>query len=202
MAKLRIIFDVHQKVEGYRKLIEEAGVERSLQLGDFGFASEHNWHMENVDGEKHKVLLGNHDDTRFVFAPHSIGHFGEFCGVFCVRGAFTPDAWRRQLGVDLFLDEQLDYGQQTEAFEAYEKAKPRIVVTHDCPQFVRESIVHYNDMSSTPKFLQHLYDIHQPEMWIFGHNHREIDEVAINERTGVRTRFVCGKELDHIDIDV
>lgn len=199
MGKLRVIFDVHCKVKEYKQLID--GIDfPSLQLGDFGFAEEHNWHMANVDPAKHKVLLGNHDDTRFVHAPHSIGHYGEFQGVFCVRGAFTPDAWRRQLGVDLFADEQLDYGQQIDAYDAYVKAKPKIVVTHDCPLFVRQGIVHYIDHSTTPKFLQHLYDAHKPEIWIFGHYHRHIDEVVTRE-DGTQTRFICGPELHHIDIE-
>jgi hypothetical protein len=201
MNKLRIISDVHCKTEEYGLIVHKSDCP-TLQIGDFGFKQEHDWHMQNIDPENNKIVFGNHDDTRFVHAPHSMGHFGLFHGIFCVRGAFTPDAWRRDIGVDLFMDEQLDYGQQQDAMELYMKTLPKVVVSHDCPKVVRESIVYYNDASSTPKFLQHLYDAHQPEIWVFGHYHRNIDETLVHPVTGKETLFVCREELGTYDINI
>lgn len=79
------------------------------------------------------------------------------------------------------------------------------MVTHDCPESVSLElfIKNGNSIGGTTQFktrtasaLQTMFEIHQPELHIFGHWHNNVDQV-ING-----TRFICLDELSYCDVDM
>lgn len=184
-----IIGDVHGKIHEYKKLIEKTK-DDSIQLGDFGFYKEHQWHLDNMDSEKHRICFGNHDFLPFVYEKHSCGDFSYFSDkIMTVRGACSIDSHLRTEGLDWFRNEELSYLEMGEAIELYKKNKPKVVLSHDCPRTVSENIFHIQDKSLTSNGLQIMFEQWQPDLWIFGHHHRDIDVKIEN------TRFICLNEL-------
>jgi hypothetical protein len=183
-----LIGDTHGKVLLYQDLIRDE--EESIQLGDFGFAREHLWHSHHIDPVKHKVLPGNHDSTLFKYAPHSLGDFGIYKDYFFVRGADSIDKMYRKFGVDWWPDEELDWKEWNACLDLYEKTKPDIVLSHDCPSVAKKLMFHYDEKSFTNRGLQEMFEIHQPEMWFFGHYHKSVQEVL------GKTLFICLDELE------
>ena len=191
---IRVIGDIHCNLDGgenneygkersYFTLIEDA--EYSVQIGDFGFPIPPNnpsFHdkVATVDKTRHVAVLGNHDDYNQRIA-NELGDFGvhsfplengkfEF---FYMRGAFTPDFYRRIIGIDLWREEQLTDQEGWDVVKLYQKIKPSIVITHDCPEVCLYMFYGGNcKVDRTNRILQTCFEIHQPKLWIFGHHHR------------------------------
>lgn len=189
---IRIIGDVHGKTgEYHRKIWFHEGP--SIQVGDFGFQREHRWHLNTID-LRHKINFGNHDDYNFLDSPHSLGNFSLYHGVFTVRGANSIDKQYRRKEIDWFEQEQLTYQEGIEVYDEYERVKPSVVVSHDCPQSIKQALFGYTEKTSTNLLLQHLLDIHTPDLWIFGHHHR-------SKNVNIKgCNFICLKELEHYDV--
>lgn len=167
-----------------------------FQLGDFGFRHEHEWLKANHPNFGY-VVFGNHDYIPMVEEPYSIGHFRYFpeIGVFAVRGANSIDRWVRRQGFDWFPDEELSYTEMQAAIDLYEQVKPRIVLSHDCPQSIARDEFKIRDGSLTRHGLERMFEIHQPEFWAFGHHHRELQVYEQN------TMFICGPEAELFNFD-
>lgn len=177
---LRVIGDVHGHHDEYQWLIERA--QYTLQLGDFGFNYDV---LCNVDGNKHKILAGNHDNyskctqSNFIHmhSNHWLGDYGtiNFVGfdIFFVRGGFSIDKATRTEGQSWWPDEELTYKEMSKAIELFGEIKPNFVITHECPAEVINLIKPHNDFkpSMTSNMLQQMHDIHKPDMWLFGHHH-------------------------------
>lgn len=197
---MRIIGDVHGKVERYREII--ADCKTSICVGDFGFKAEWDWYYQNVnsvDGKfSHWVNMGNHDYLPYVTQDPSLGHYANLTidgkRIFTVRGADSIDKRFRLEGLDWFPDEELSYSLAEDALEDYIDFAPEIVISHDCPQRVMEMLFGYTDKSLTRNLLQAMYDSWAPDLWIFGHHHRSVD-VEIDG-----CRFICLDELKFIDL--
>jgi hypothetical protein len=119
--------------------------------------------------------------------------------LFYVSGAWSIDASVRKVGVSWWEDEQLSYKQLNEMIELYAKSKPRVVVTHDCPEHIGYQMLKYGFSGSlhrnaTCVALQQALESHFPEQWIFGHWHKTIEI----EYLGVK--FNCLDELDVLEI--
>lgn len=199
MTKLTIIGDVHGKVEQYKEITDNCEV--SICVGDFGFEKQWNWLYENIDSDRHVINPGNHDTNKGFTSQYSTGHFSfqSIPNLFTVRGAESIDKHLRTEGIDWFADEELNYQQQLEAFDLYAKVKPRIVISHDCPQIIMESIFKMGwsfGKSQTRNMLQAMFDAHKPELWVFGHHHFSKDVNIFG------TRFVCLDELETLTIEV
>ena len=176
--RLGIIGDVHGKVEKYIDLIRDNTWDYSVQLGDLGFKRHYKILGESAyDKKRHKFIAGNHDDYDNL-PSWSLGNYGsrklgEF-EFFVVRGAESIDKHQRMEGVSYWRNEELEYSQMTECLKMWEKEKPKVVLTHECPTsilfFVLTNSMKENG-SATSTFLQVLFEIHQPEMWFFGHHH-------------------------------
>ena len=144
--KIRIIGDVHGKFHAYKEIIKD--VEYSIQLGDFGFAKE--WYSlvtHKVDSKRHKIIPGNHDDYKGIREQYTFGKgYGEidFHGFkfFFVRGAWSIDWSYRVAGVSWWEEEQLSYSTLMDAMNEYEKIKPDIMITHECPKIGIDNIFH------------------------------------------------------------
>jgi len=192
---IRVIGDVHGLWKRYRKVTRD--VPYSIQVGDFGFHKEHRNHLKYRNGDRHKVLFGNHDDPFFLKGNHSLGDFGEWNNVFFIGGAYSIDQQWRTQGINWWPEEQLETARFHEALDAYEKAKPDIIITHDCTEvaYYHFGIVRLGTFNHTPLFLQEAFNRHEPKLWIFGHHHRD---VSFRIRS---TEFVCLDELSYIELD-
>lgn len=195
--KLLLIGDVHGLVDKYNTLLKRHKPERSLQLGDFGFKQHHQWHRLNVNARKHKVLLGNHDDTNMLRSEHVTRDYGidEPTDGYYMRGAYSIDRHRRTEGKDWWADEELSYSQCQQAIDLYAKHHPQYVLTHDCPEIARNNLFDIWQPTRTSQALQTMWEIHHPRLWVFGHHHRSVD-VTIDG-----TRFVCLNELEAVWLD-
>lgn len=187
-----LIGDIHGKLRKYQDITLK--YEKTIALGDMGFAWEYNWIHQHIDPVNHKILQGNHDDYTSSI-PHILGDFGIYNDLFFVRGAYSIDKHHRLEGRDWFREEELSYSQGTQCIELYESIKPSIVISHDCPQVIRENLFQIWDKSITSNILQEMLDIHKPDLWIFGHHHTSI-EYKLD-----KTLFKCLKELETFKID-
>lgn len=195
MTTVRIIGDVHGKWKRYRDLTRN--VPFSLQVGDFGFKREHGLHLQYRDSSRHKVCFGNHDDYTYLNAAHSMKNYGSFHGIFCIRGAYSIDRAHRLEGFSWWANEQMTYAEMMEAMDAYEAAKPKIVVTHDCPSFLYPFMGYLPEkLNHTSQFLAQCWEIHKPDMWIYGHHHKS------NTKQWGPTTFICLAELEYLDLEV
>lgn len=184
-----IIGDVHGKLTYYKNIIDKC--DRSIQLGDFGFKREHDWHIKNIDGTKHKLLFGNHDYYPYLYKIHSLGDYAIVDDyIMCIRGAHSIDKWHRLEGRDWFREEELEYAKWFEIIDKIKEVKPAVIISHDCPQIIREMQFNIYDKSRTSDGLQACFIEHQPELWLFGHHHMTID-VRVKG-----TRFICLNELE------
>jgi hypothetical protein len=116
-----------------------------------------------------------------------------------VGGAYSIDrAWRTE-GYDWWPDEQLSIKDLDWITGDYLKLKPKVMVTHDCPQDVAPHIKgshHTYEQTRTGQALQMMWSAHSPDLWVFGHHHHSFDQVCNG------TRFVCLAELEARDLDV
>jgi len=178
--EITIIGDVH--------IIQN--IKKSIQVGDFGFRKEHEWHLQNIDSSNHKIVFGNHDDYNFLNEKHSLKNWSYENNIFTIRGAESIDRYRRTEGVDYFSNEELNYTEFDEVIENYINIKPKIVISHDCPKSICTSLFGIHDKNITRSGLDALFEIHKPDIWIFGHHHRSINTNIL------KTNFICLKELE------
>lgn len=219
---IRVIGDVHGMIDreaerfgrtrNYLNLI--AAARFSVQLGDFAlipFITEDgrvtlDKIQERVDPERHKIVLGNHDQYD-LHLPHYLGDFGMHSfplmegsfDFFYVRGAWSIDQQRRIVGVSWWPEEELNWEQANAAVMAYQAAKPRTVFTHDCPTeiiYAMGKVPLYNfHPSKTHQYLQDMFERHKPEMWVFAHHHQNWAKYYKG------TLFMCLSELAYLDFD-
>lgn len=207
MINLRVIGDVHGKIDYYIQLAKESYF--SIQLGDLSFNYDK---LGNLDSNFHKVIAGNHDNYtkengKFVKQTnHFLGDFGvvkipSFTEkVFFVRGANSIDKQLRTEGVNYWRDEELTYSNSLKALEEYKKEKPDFVFSHTCPAFITKLAFGYKTWhgqeirsSMTDVLLEQMFEYHKPKMWIFGHHHKSW-KANIND-----CQFQCLAELECFD---
>jgi hypothetical protein len=197
---ITLIGDVHGKYKRYHEIIREKDRHPyTIQLGDFGFDYGT---VFNVDDQKHKIIGGNHDHyDRIIHIPHYLGDFGYSClnGVnfFYYRGAYSIDRQYRTVGIDWWEQEQVTIDQFMKARELYRSTKPKIVISHDCPDDIGFRMLEPHQKkyeNITGWALQELLNIHQPELWIFGHWHNSKTIQYGN------TKFICLNELETLQI--
>jgi predicted phosphodiesterase len=189
---MRYIGDVHgnrnQNMSKYIKLTTE--VESSIQVGDFGAGFIP---LPDLD-VNHRFIRGNHDDPAICAASQNWIPDGTSQGeMFFVGGAYSVDRDDRIIGRDWWPDEEISWGRLDEIIDLFAKAKPKIMITHDCPRDVAIGFWHHL-RSRTASALQAMFEIHQPELWIFGHHHTSVQQVVNG------TKFICLAELEYIDL--
>jgi hypothetical protein len=189
MKNLFAIGDVHGHFTSdgnepsYRSVINELNGD-TIQVGDFGIFDGSDTEklrrkVKPRDGYTDVFFRGNHDNPDLCAKhPNNLGDFGEvpdYHNMFFIAGAESCDRSRRTEGKDWWPDEQLSYGQMEECQSLYEKIRPEIVLTHDCPT-LGYFYVHphslKNHQNPTASFLQKLFEIHSPLLWIHGHHHQ------------------------------
>lgn len=209
MTTVRFIGDVHGKWTRYKKLIKDAP--RSIQVGDFGVGF-YNPRTETYSRPPHdamakgdhKFIRGNHDNpTQCRSHPCWIPD-GTLLddSIFCIGGALSIDKHLRTEGWDWWADEELSYKEFLQLIQTYEEVKPRVVVSHECPEDVMTRVLHsknkfkYDIPSITRQFFDNLMHVHKPDLWIHGHWHFDYHAVI----DGVE--FIGLGELSHVDLDL
>lgn len=176
------IWDVHGKLDVYSEILELYDWLSSIQVWDFWFKKEHSWHLRNIDGTKHKINFWNHDDPSFLKSPHSLWDASFVDWIMSIRWADSIDKHLRTEWVDWWSEEELEYKFFLQLIEFAKHHKPRVIVSHDCPESVRERFFSIYDHSRTAQWLQAIFDAHKPEYWIFWHHHKRVDGVVEGTR--------------------
>ncbi len=190
---ITLIGDVHGRVDRYDRIARKADF--TLQVGDFGFHKEWDWlERSGLDAKRHKIICGNHDvPPAESGSPYALGDFGNYIlgGVkfFYMRGAHSID-WRSRIeGVSWWRTEQLSYVDMSAAFDLYAKTKPSVVVTHECPAYLK-MILCGEAADATSICLDQMWASHKPAVWIHGHHHKS------QRLTLLDTEFVSLGELE------
>lgn len=119
-----------------------------------------------------------------------------------VGGALSVDRGGRTEGYNWWADEELSIAELYAMTDKYLEIRPRVMVTHDCPEDVGVIInaasgrdkIRYP--SRTRQAFQSMWSAHSPQLWVFGHWHHSFDHVFNG------TRFICLAELEYRDIDI
>ena len=187
---MRIIGDVHGNILEYQDLWPDN--DQSIQIGDMGIGFKGIYLEPSLD---HKFFRGNHDSPQLCLQHENyLGDWGCKDEIFWYAGADSIDKAIRKPYVSWWPDEELSFAQAQMALQDYEQAKPRIMLSHDCPQTIMELLFAYRERSQTRLALESMFQIHQPDLWIFGHHHVNTGIVAEG------TRFICRPELGYIDL--
>jgi hypothetical protein len=118
---------------------------------------------------------------------------------FYYRGAYSIDYQYRTIGIDWWTEEQVTIDQFMKARELYRQTLPKIVITHDCPQNIAKLMLQPDQRiyeNITGWALNELLNIHQPDLWLFGHWHQSRTIKYGN------TKFVCLDELETYGITI
>jgi calcineurin-like phosphoesterase family protein len=208
-ATIRFIGDVHGKWTQYKKLIKD--VPRSIQVGDFGIGF-YNPRTETYSRPPHdamakgdhKFIRGNHDNPSQCHThPYWLAD-GSLIDdkIFCIGGALSIDKHLRTEGWDWWADEELCYSEFLKLIQTYEEAKPRVVVSHECPDTVMSHVLSskgkykYDIPSITRQFFDNLMHVHKPDLWIHGHWHLSHHTIY----DGVE--FIGLGELSYVDLEI
>lgn len=207
--KLRLVGDVHGNIAHYVDLVKNFN--HSIQLGDLGF--RYKPEILKLDSKLHKVIAGNHDnyeENKGVFVnqtDHFLGDYGlyqvdNFDNFFFIRGGESIDKSHRLVGYNWWADEELSYDKCMKALNLYCEIKPKIVISHECPEIVIHHVSGLNSWngkaimpSRTSILLQRMFEKYQPKFWFFGHHHKSWTMMIDG------TRFRCLAELETFDIE-
>lgn len=209
MNKLTLIGDVHGKIDALMRIQNSLlGGQRSVQLGDMGFG----FRAITDFPEQHKFIRGNHDDpAKAREHKNYLGDYGYLAedDIFYIGGANSIDKQWRTPMVSWWPDEELSIVELNAAQQLYVASKPRIVISHECPEIANRTMLagliigdSYFEAKSeliksrTCQALQQMFEIHQPKLWVFGHYH--IDKTF---QIGATT-FRCLAELSTMEFEV
>ncbi|PCJ96745.1 MAG: hypothetical protein COA52_00630 [Hyphomicrobiales bacterium] len=195
---MRYIGDIHGDFKYYQKVTSTC--EKSIQVGDFGIGFVKN-PIYDYDVNNHRFIRGNHDYPEGCYKEPNFIPDGTIEGdTMFMGGAMSIDIPHRTEGVDWWRDEECSYSELSRLYEKYVKHKPKIVVTHDCPEFVSTimcnevNFVKFDLKSITRNAYQNMWEEHKPDLWIFGHWHLDFRKEIFG------TEFVCVNCLKYLDI--
>ena len=182
-------------------------MDESIQLGDFGVGfQQKTWDKKRCRTKivptnfyaslNHVFCRGNHDNPLVCKNhPNCLSTYGIYKNIFYIAGAYSIDWGWRTNGIDWWSDEELSADQLYRCLDIFEKTKPNIVVSHECPQRVL-SLLHSNIIPTrTGQALDAMFEVHQPKYWFFGHHH-----VSWKGKVG-QTEFQCLNELEVVCIN-
>jgi predicted phosphodiesterase len=212
MSKTRFVGDVHGLKYELGLVIGSLpeDVTSVIQVGDMGvgFGQGDYWHesledmLREVNG---RFIRGNHDNPSQCREMSIWIRDGLIENdVMFVGGAWSIDHQWRTKGYDIWDDEELSYQELNQVIDVYDAIRPRVMVTHDCPLGVSNQLFIQRGMSFSNKQyrtrtgvgFQSMFEMHKPDLWVFGHWHCNVDEVIDG------TRFICLDELSYADIDL
>jgi len=196
----RFIGDVHGKFGQYKTIIKQ--YPDTIQVGDMGIGFRRWPHGECSENPPYDAMVasnarfirGNHDNPT-VSRRHTQwipdGHIEN--DMMFVGGAFSIDFKYRVESFSWWPDEELSHEEMLWIYDIYMKHKPRMMVTHNCPDCIVPYIHthHYGFTSRTGQLFDRLFEEHKPQIWVHGHHHISVDHEVLG------TRFVCLAELEH-----
>lgn len=203
---MMFIGDIHGRFNYYLGLIANITHTPTVQVGDFGIGFPGYKDPPKIIGD-HWFIRGNHDNPEVCQKhPNYLGDYGykKEWNLFYVGGADSIDKEYRTMGIDWWPDEELSYRTLIETvLPLYEKTLPRIVVTHTCPTNVTTELrkaIGDNGWGEPPPTrtevaLQAMFEVHQPDVWLFGHFHKQWE----HRMNG--TRFICLNTYQTMEID-
>jgi len=173
---VRIIGDVHGYIKKYQQIISDCTA--SVQLGDMGLSDTYRQLIALVDVDLHRFIPGNHDDYSQL-PPHAFPKDWDYVNFqgfqfLYIRGAYSIDKMWREPYISWWPNEELGAKAAIELVSAIAEIKPRIILSHDAPFLCYQSgLVNRPFASSyTARLLDRVFEIYQPEMWFFGHHHK------------------------------
>lgn len=176
-TKISFIGDVHAKFDQIPEKFD------GICVGDYGIGFGQP--RQNI-----KYIRGNHDSPELCYLDHNyLGDYGIYKGWFFVSGAFSPDWKRRMVGRDLWENEELSYQMLQDAIDMHSEFRPTKIFSHDAPV----SLHGYSSRTTTA--LERMLKNYRPDVWVYGHHHKSIDEKIDG------TRFVCLNELEIKEIE-
>ena len=217
MTLTRIIGDIHGMINNY-KVHSIADFEGpTIQIGDFGIGlgGGDYWHESindfHADG-RHRFIRGNHDNPAMC-KSEMVGYIPDGTiendvmfvgGAWSIDNPIAPPGWyRRTPGLDWWPEEELSDDELSRMIEIYSVMRPRVMITHDCPNVVSREMFFQSGLirgveyfNRTSAAFTRMLDIHQPDEWYFGHWH-----FTMQHQYG-RTNFHCIGELDFVDVEL
>lgn len=204
---LHLIGDIHGMFEEYYlPITSRLNDDPSIQIGDMGHGFPNSILPELP--KQHRFIRGNHDNPELCLQhPNYLGEFGyiEEWDLFYIGGAWSIDWQMRKRGVTWWEDEELTMKQCNAALDLYLEKKPFHVVSHDCPEIAKISmLIHiagspngvFNMPTRTNQLLQEMWEQHQPANWYFGHYH-------VSRKFKIKaTSFRCLGEAEVLEIAV
>jgi hypothetical protein len=207
---MKFIGDVHGKFTAYEKLIRAH--KDTIQVGDMGvgfFKTEpdgsvkahRNPPYDKMVASNARFIRGNHDNPNLCkrhtqWIPD--GHLED--GMMFIGGGISIDKAYRYEGLDYWCNEELNMFEFQPIVKKYFDAKPEIMVTHDCPEWVLPIMGHrlskLDEPSLTRRTFAFMHQGHKPKLWVFGHWHKSFDKAVGG------TRFVCLAELEMKDLEL
>ena len=212
MATIRFVGDVHGKYQAYKRIIR--GCQNSIQVGDMGVGFRRlsgyraGEFLQNpphavMRAGGHRFIRGNHDNPAVCKGHSQYIPDGHIEGdMMFIGGAQSIDKEYRVEGYSWWPDEELSIAELDALVGVYTERKPRVMVTHDCPDEIATAMAYQSGRnkldfkSRTRQALQAMLSAHSPEIWVYGHWHISFDQVSLG------TRFICLAELETKDIDV
>lgn len=198
---MRFIGDVHGKFAQYERL--RSSCSESVQIGDMGVGFRGSKGQEPPLVFGHRYIRGNHDNPKWCQSDMAWipdGHVEN--DMMFVGGALSIDRAHRTEGLDWWADEELSIEELNILVDKYVDIRPRIMVTHECPEEVAAIVAGgsskmFTQFSSrTRQAFQSMWSAHSPELWVFGHWHKSFDQMANG------TRFICLAELEYKDLEI
>lgn len=201
----RLIGDIHGKFKNYLSLINESPYP-TIQVGDYGLGFyphvDKGLYEVMKNNIHHRFIRGNHDNLAVCKTfPNYIPDGTVEGNMMFVGGAKSIDRGPERQGIDYWGDEEVSYQEMNSIIDLYEKIKPEIMITHDCPNsvveplnFMRHNFTKTNKGSQTRQAFDVMLTIHRPKIWVFGHWHISVDRLIHG------TRFICLNELEYVDI--
>ena len=180
--KIHFLGDIHGDFMFYKQWISQNDPnDISIVLGDFGLGFNHLHDKEYTmwadkdNSDKNFFIRGNHDNPEVCNKQHAhLGDFGLFKNkIFFVAGGWSIDREWRTPGKDFWINEELTTHQCEECLSLYEKIKPDIVISHDCPESIKDMLVPPIGVKpcKTGLLMDAMLNIHRPSIWIGAHYH-------------------------------
>jgi len=192
-----VVGDIHADFDTYRALLRSEEAKHpgqrlsSIQVGDYGIGRFSESEARNVrrfhlTHRRHCFIRGNHDDPDDVFAaPGSIPD-----GAVLGRILFLGGAESTQRGLPSLGDTEMTREEMDEVLQSLRRSPetPEVIVSHDAPQSVAERLWRETggqvpagsseepsgqrlSTTRTRLFLDEVYRVVQPALWLFGHWH-------------------------------
>lgn len=222
------IGDIHGLFRSYRKLCRHLGGE-TFQVGDLGVGfpgrnSDERYTFRHLDGNKHKFIRGNHDNPAKIRGLK--GYLGDYGyldknRLFYLGGGLSIDKRSRtdprniaHYGITWWEDEELSHAEFVDAIALYERVKPEVVVTHECPyRYISQvgdpdmaTMAKLAGRSRTSMALDLMLDAHRPKVWIFGHFHIrktfEDKDTRFEALDMYRSRIDYREQIDKVTVEL